>query len=100
MATNLQSPPNFITIVQNEVTGRAFQLVCPDGDNPPLRLNGMPMRFYFVPQYVFPAKKQTAPADFDFGMIVVKGLLSGETNLSVPDSDVSSGNVEVGGGSL
>src|SRR5436190_1868302 len=105
MPTDLLSPlgplfgPNFITITQNDETGRAFQLeVYPDANNSMLRSNGVPMHFYFVPQRVFLAKKQTAPADFDFGMTLVKGLLTTEGTLGVTDEITAGGDVEVGGG--
>jgi hypothetical protein len=106
MATEILSPlgpllgPNFITITQNDKTGGHFRSseVYPDANNPLLRSNGMPMHFYFVPQRVLLAKKQTAPADFDFAMTVVKGLLTSESTLGITDDVTAGGVVEVGGG--
>jgi hypothetical protein len=90
--------PNFITIQQNDETGRLFQLeIYPDANNNRLRPNGMAMHYYFVPQRVFLAKKQTAPADFDFSMTLFKGLLTGETTIGIPDEATQGGAVEAGG---
>jgi hypothetical protein len=104
MAATFLSPlgplfgPNFITIQQNDETGREFQLeVYPDANNVMLRANGMPTHYYFVPQRVFLAKKQTAPADFDFAMTVFKGLLTGETTIGITDDVTAGGDVEKGG---
>jgi hypothetical protein len=90
--------PNFITIQQNDETGRLFQLeVYPDANNNRLRPNGMATHYYFVPQRVFLAKKQTAPADFDFAMTLFKGLLTGETTIGITDDVTQGGDVETGG---
>ena len=90
--------PNFITIQQNDETGRLFQLeVYPDANNNRLRPSGLPTHYYFVPQRVFLAKKQTAPADFDFSMTLFKGLLTGETTLGITDDMTTGGAVEKGG---
>ena len=90
--------PNFTMITQNDETGREFQLqVYPDANNPELRANGRPTHYYFVPKRVFLAKKQTAPADFDFGMTVFKGLLTGETTIGITDDVTAGGAVETGG---
>ncbi|AEJ02770.1 hypothetical protein Nit79A3_3029 [Nitrosomonas sp. Is79A3] len=104
MTSDLLSPlgplfgPNFITITQNDETGREFQLeVYPDANNHMLRANGMPTHYYFVPQRVFLAKKQTSPADFDFGMTLFKGLLTGETTIGITDDVTTGGAVETGG---
>jgi hypothetical protein len=65
--------PNFILIEQNDDTGKLFQLeVYPDANNPLLRANGLQTQYYFTPQRVYLAKKQDAPADFDFGMTIFK----------------------------
>jgi hypothetical protein len=90
--------PNFITVEQNDETGKLFALhIYPDANNNRLRPNGMPTHFYFVPQRVYLAKKQTAPEDFDFGMTLFKGLLTGETTLQITDDVTQGGAVETGG---
>src|SRR5215510_734829 len=90
--------PNFITIQQNDETGRRFQLeVYPDANNNRLKLNGMARHYYFVPQRVFLAKKQTAPAYVDFSMTLFKGLLTGETTIGITDDVTQGGAVEAAG---
>lgn len=90
--------PNFISIQQNDDTGKLFTLeVYPDANNNRLKPNGMPLHFYFVPREVFLAKKMTAPADFDFAMTVFKGLLTGEITLGITDDVTAGGAVETGG---
>ena len=105
MPNDLLSPvgpllgPNVLRVMQNDATGKPFQLeIYPDANNAMLRSNGVPMHFYLVPQRVFLARKYTAPADFDFGMTILKGLLTTEDTIGVTDQDTSGGAVEIGGG--
>jgi hypothetical protein len=101
MANELLAPlgplfgPNSVIITVNDETGRRFQLqVYPDANNPALRAAGLQKHFYYVPQTVFLAKKETAPTDFDFGMTIFKGLITGEGTLGASPA----GDQEIGGG--
>ena len=101
MTTELLAPlgplfgPDFMIITVNDETGRPFQLqIYPDANNPALRDAGQPKHFYYVPQRVFLAKKQTAPSDFDFGMTLFKGLITEEGTLGAGNG----GDQEIGGG--
>ncbi|WP_046867587.1 hypothetical protein [Microvirga massiliensis] len=90
--------PNFITVQVNDETGRLYQLqVYPDANNARLKGASMPRQYYFVPQRVYLAKKQTAPADFDFGMTIFKGLMTTETTLGITDANTTGGTAEIGG---
>ncbi|HEV7172901.1 hypothetical protein [Pedococcus sp.] len=91
--------PDFVEVVVNDDTGVQYSLqVYPDAHNPQLKDAGLPMQFYFQPQRVYLAKKQDSPADFDFGMTVFKGLMTGETTLGVTAAESTDGSVETGGG--
>src|SRR5690242_8292417 len=101
MATELVAPlgplfgPDFVVITQNDETGRTFHLeIYPDANNPVLRNAQVQQHFYYVPQRVFLAKKETAPSDFDFGMTVFKGLITSEDTLGAG----TGGDQEAGGG--
>jgi hypothetical protein len=101
MANELLAPlgplfdPNFFVVTINDETGRPFSLeVYPDANNPALRNAGLQKHFYYVPQRVLLAKKQSAPTDFDFGVTVFKGLITGEDTLG----GGAGGDQEVGGG--
>ncbi len=90
---------NFITVTVNSDTGLPYQLmIYPDTRNALLKKNGLPMQFYFMPQRVYLAKKQTAPKDFDFGAMIFKGLMTTETTIGVTDAMTEGGTVEQGGG--
>jgi hypothetical protein len=87
--------PNFFVVTINDETGRPFSLeVYPDANNPALRSAGLQQHFYYVPQRVLLAKKQSAPTDFDFGVTVFKGLITGEDTLG----GGAAGDQEAGGG--
>ncbi|WP_295696013.1 hypothetical protein [Lapillicoccus sp.] len=91
--------PDFVLVTVNDETGASYALqVYPDANNPALKAAGLPMQYYFQPQRVYLAKKQTAPADFDFGMTVFKGLMTEETSIGVTDANTTNGSVEAGGG--
>jgi hypothetical protein len=105
MADEIISPkgpifgPDFIMITVNDETGTQYHLeIYPDVYNELLKANGMATQYYFVPQRVYLAKKQNAPADYDFAMSVFKGLMTSETSVGVTDDNTSSGTVEAGGG--
>jgi hypothetical protein len=87
--------PNFIIITVNDETGRPFSLqVYPDANNPALRDARLQQHFYYVPQRVLLARKQTAPSDFDFGATIFKGLITSESTLGAGGG----GDQEIGGG--
>lgn len=91
--------PDFITIVVNDDTNMEYHLqVYPDANNELLKANGMPTQYYFMPQRVYLAKKQDAPADFDFGMTVFKGLMTSETTVGITGANTTGGTAEAGGG--
>jgi hypothetical protein len=91
--------PDFIEVVANDETGMQYTLqVYPDANNPALKAAGLPQQFYFQPQRVYLAKKQNAPADYDFGMTVFKGLMTQETTIGITDAETTDGSVETGGG--
>ena len=91
--------PNHMVVTASGGTDQQFGLeVYPDANNPLLRANGLQARFYFVPQRVYLAKKQSTPADFDFAMTIFKGLMTSETTLGISDTDVTDGSAETGGG--
>jgi hypothetical protein len=105
MSTEILAPlgpllgPNVIMVNVNDDTGRLYQLeVYPDANNPQLQAAGVATHFYFMPKQVYLAKKATAPADFDFGMTVFKGLATTESTIGVTDAMASDGTVEGGGG--
>jgi hypothetical protein len=90
--------PNFHTVVQNDETGREISLqIYQDANNDMLKANGLRTHYYFVPQRVYLAKKQHAPADFDFGMTVFKGLMTTENTVGVTDDQTTNGEASVGG---
>jgi hypothetical protein len=92
--------PNFLVVtVNDDQTGRQFELeIYPDANNPQLKANHMRTHYYFVPRRVYLAKKETAPADFDFAMTIFKGLMTSETTLGIADRPVTEGSGEIGGG--
>ncbi len=91
--------PNFILVTVNDDTGVAFSLeIYPDANNPLLRANGIQTQYYFVPQRVYLAKKQNAPADYDFGMTIFKGLMTTEDTIGITDANTTEGEASVGGG--
>jgi hypothetical protein len=65
--------PDFIEVTVADETGKSYQLeIYPDANNPLLKANRLATQYYFQPKSVYLAQKQTAPADFDFGMTVFK----------------------------
>ncbi|TCO62918.1 hypothetical protein [Actinocrispum wychmicini] len=91
--------PDFVEVVANDDTGRQYTLqIYPDAHNPQLKAAGLPTQYYFQPQRVYLAKKETSPADFDFGMTVFKGLATGETTLGMGSVETVDGAAESGGG--
>jgi hypothetical protein len=91
--------PNYISVEQNDDTGRTFALnIYPDANNPLLRQNGLPTQYYFMPQRVYLAKRQSDPSAFDFGVTVFKGLMTDETTLGIRPENMVGGEASVGGG--
>lgn len=91
--------PDFVLITVNDATGQQYQLqVYPDANNIALKSAGIATQYYFQPSRVYLAKKQDAPADFDFGMTVFKGLMTSEDTLGVAGLPTSGGQSEAGGG--
>lgn len=91
--------PDFIEVTVADETGKSYQLeVYPDANNPLLKANRLATQYYFQPKSVYLAKKQTSPADFDFGMTVFKGLMTSETTVGVTDANTTNGELDAGGG--
>jgi hypothetical protein len=91
--------PDFVTVVVNDETNMEYHLqVYPDVNNELLKAHGIPTHYYFMPERVYLAKKQHAPADFDFGMTVFKGLLTAEDTIGIAGMPTTGGTVEAGGG--
>ncbi|MGA9555490.1 MAG: hypothetical protein WBR11_01460 [Terriglobales bacterium] len=91
--------PDFLLVTVNDDTKTPYTLeIYPDANNALLRANHLPQQYYFVPQRIYLAKKQDAPADFDFGMTVFKGLMTTEDTIGITAAQTSGGDVEAGGG--
>lgn len=91
--------PNLITVQVNDESNRKFQLeVFPDANNPLLKMSGTSLRFYFMPQRVYLAKKREFPTDFDFGATIFKGLMTTADTVGITDAMTESGSVSEGGG--
>ncbi len=93
--------PDFVVVTVNDDTGRQYDIeVYPDAMNQELRAAGLSTQYYFQPAHVYLAKKETAPEDFDFGMVVFKGLMTAEDTIGIPEGGTTGGDVEAGGGFL
>lgn len=91
--------PDFVVVAVNDENGTLYQLqVYPDANNEELRAAGRPQQYYWNPARVYLAKKQTQPNDFDFGMTVFKGLMTGDTTIGLTDDMLVGGAAEAGGG--
>jgi hypothetical protein len=91
--------PDFVVVAVNDDNGSLYQLqVYPDANNEELRAAGRPQQYYWNPARVYLAKKQTQPDDFDFGMTVFKGLMTGDTTIGLTDDMLVGGAAEAGGG--
>ena len=88
----------FVTVTGSDKT--PYQLeIFPDANNALLQTNALPQQYYFMPQRIYLAKKQDSPQDYDFGMIVFKGLLTPEDTVGInPGQATGGGDVEAGGG--
>lgn len=91
--------PDFIQVEVDDETGVTYPLqIYPDANNPELRKAGLPLQYYFQPANVYLAKKQNSPKDYDFGMTIFKGLMTGETTIGVTPEMTTGGAAETGGG--
>jgi hypothetical protein len=89
--------PDFVIITVNDETNKLYHLeVYPDANNSLLKREGLATQYYFIPERVYLAKKQTAPNDFDFGMTVFKGLMTSEDTIGI--TTTTGGAAEAGGG--
>ena len=90
--------PDFV-LITIDADGLTYPLqVYPDASNESLREAGQPMQFYYQPGNVYLARKQNAPADYDFGMTVFKGLMTEESTIGITPEVTTNGAVETGGG--
>jgi hypothetical protein len=90
--------PDFITIEVNDQTGTTFALeIFPDAQNPALKRNGLATQYYYMPKRVYLAKKEDSPADFDFSVVLFKGLMTPEDTLGISGIPSTGGEVDAGG---
>src|ERR1700730_42334 len=90
--------PDFITIEINDRTGSTFALeVFPDANNPALKRNGLATQYYYMPKRLYLAKKEDSPTDFDFSVVLFKGLMTPEDTLGISGIPSTGGEVDAGG---
>ena len=83
--------PDYL-LVEVDDNNKKFALqIYPDVFNTELKAKGMATHYFFIPQSVYIAKKQTSE-DFDFGVTIFKGLMTEDTHFGIR------GQLEIGGG--